>query len=398
MRVEYGRKGSPLNAEDQAFLDALPLEALESGQMSLDALLEVDVYDAATRPSLERQIAICREAGVTVFDGENGSHEVNRNSTLSASIDSAADYFKSASRFGLLSHEQEVNLAKRYAAGRAAAGILGSSLNELSRRRQSTLQRLVREGEEAREELIRCNLRLVVSVSKRLAGRDLELLELIQEGNMGLMHAVEKFDHTKGYKFSTYAVTWIRQYLQRGVANKARTIRVPLDGWLLKSKAAKVTIELEAKLGREPSRSEVAKALNVSQDRLDSLESALRPPRSLDQPLSDDSRQSLTDILEDTRAESPADAAIESLGQMRIGSILAELDDRERQVLELRFGLGTESPKTLEEVAAIFGVTRERVRQIQNHGLVRLRHPSRLSRLIEATSLQEDDSVFVART
>ena len=262
-------------------------------------------------------------------------------------------YLKEIGNVPLLTTEQEVELAKRVEAG----------------------------DEEAKKQLTEANLRLVVSIAKKYVGRGMPFLDLIQEGNMGLMKAVDKFDYTKGYKFSTYATWWIRQAITRGIADTGRTIRVPVHMVETINKTLRMTRTLLQELGREPTPEEVAERLNVSVSRVREVLKISRDPVSLDTPIGEEDDSHLGDFIEDDSALSPADSAAFSMLRAELATALESLTDRERQVVKLRFGLEDGRARTLEEVGKEFNVTRERIRQIEAKALRKLRHPSRSKRL-----------------
>ena len=284
-------------------------------------------------------------------------------------------YLNAAGQFALLTAEEEADLAKRYQAGLHAERMLANG-TRLTPRKRALLARLRLDGERAKDRMVRANLRLVVAQARKFSGRDLDLLELIQEGNLGLMRACEKFDHTKGYKFSTYAVWWIRQALQRGVANKARTIRVPAHIWEIAAKLRRVESELRQKLGRDPTANEVAAKTGISIERLREVHTALRDTISLDRPIGEDGDATMGDLIPDDEASDPAVTAVDADLRARIAEALADLDERERSVLELRYGFIDGRPRTLDEIGAGFGLSRERIRQVEAEALAKLRHPA----------------------
>jgi RNA polymerase primary sigma factor len=288
-------------------------------------------------------------------------------------------YLREIGRVQLLTAEDEVALAKRIAAGQAASealALVGSAHEELALVERRRLQRLVRDGEEAQRQLTRANLRLVVSIAKRYVGRGMMLLDLVQEGNLGLMRAVEKFDHTKGFKFSTYATWWIRQAITRSIADQSRTIRIPVHMVDAMNRVQRCQRQLHTELEREPTVEEIAVLADLSPDRVRDILQLALDPLSLDSPVGEDDAQ-LGDFIEDERAEAPADAATKHLLAGLVDSALHELTERERDVVRMRFGLGYDRPYTLEEVGRAFGVTRERIRQIEAKTLAKLRHPQR---------------------
>lgn len=295
--------------------------------------------------------------------------------------DPVRQYLNAIGRTDLLTPEQEVDLAKRARAGAAARELLatGAGGSEVVAR----LRRVDRDGRRAHERMIQGNLRLVVSVARRYKGRGLDLLDLVQEGNVGLMRAVEKFDHTKGYKFSTYATWWIRQALTRGLADKARTLRLPVHVHETLAKIRWTETKLEQRLGRSANEQELADELGLSIDRLREIKSAARDLVSLDTPVGEDGDATMGQLIADERAVDPEDAA--AFLQMRalVHEALDSLTERERGIMQLRFGLDGRRVHTLEEVGETYDVTRERIRQIETKTLAKLRHPSRSDRLKE---------------
>jgi RNA polymerase primary sigma factor len=295
--------------------------------------------------------------------------------------DPVRQYLREIGNYPLLTAEEEVALAAVMARGREAAASLepaeaGSAPAPLSPATRRRLRRVVTEGEEARRRFIQANLRLVVSIAKRYQALGLPLLDLVQEGNLGLMRAVEKFEHTRGFKFSTYATWWIRQAIGRALADKGRTIRVPVHMVEASRRVAKVTSLLAGSLGREPSVEEIAMHAGMDERTVVDVRGVLPDPVSLQAPVGEGEDAELADVLEDRAATVPFDAAAASLQQRALRVALARLSDRERHVLGLRFGLADGDPRTLEEVGKSFQLTRERIRQIEAKALSKLRHPS----------------------
>jgi RNA polymerase sigma factor (sigma-70 family) len=285
-------------------------------------------------------------------------------------------YLSDIGHFALLSKDDEVRLAQAIERGMAARGELGGCDGELTPARSRELRRVMRQGEDAQQAFVKSNLRLVVSIAKKYQASGLPLLDLIQEGNLGLMHAVEKFDWRKGFKFSTYATWWIRQAITRGIANTGRTIRLPVHAGDTLNRLQKARSRLELKLGRPPTQSELSAEAELPEDKVtEALRFALEP-LSLSEPLRQDGDAELGDVVEDRSAESPFEMAAVSILPYEIARLLDPLDDREREILRLRFGLDCGEPRTLEEVGEYFNLTRERIRQIEARAMSKLRHPS----------------------
>ncbi len=284
-------------------------------------------------------------------------------------------YLNDVGKYGLLTKADEVRLAQSVEAGRDARAELSGG-GELTASRQRELRRLVRHGEEATQTFVKANLRLVVSIAKRYQAAELPLLDLVQEGNLGLIHAVEKFDWRKGFKFSTYATWWIRQAITRGIANTGRTVRLPVHAGDLLNRVVKARARLEGKLGRRPTTAELAEDLGLDEYKVIEVIRYVAEPMSLSEPLRADSDAELGDVVEDPSAVSPFDAAAASLLSGEVAKLLVVLDDRERTILRLRFGLDRGEPRTLDEVGAHFNLTRERIRQIEARAMSKLRHPT----------------------
>jgi RNA polymerase sigma factor (sigma-70 family) len=285
-------------------------------------------------------------------------------------------YLSDIGQYPLLTKDDEARLAQAIEAGNEAAKELEEGGRSLSPARKRELRRLVRAGEEAERTFVQSNLRLVVSIAKKYQASGLPLLDLIQEGNLGLMHAVEKFDWRKGFKFSTYATWWIRQALTRGIANTGRTIRLPVHAGDTLSRLQKARVRLETSLGRPPTLAELAADLEMPEAKVTETLRFAADTLSLSTPLREDGDAELGDMVEDRGAESPFDAAAVSLLPDEIGRLLSPLDEREREILRLRFGLDRGEPRTLEEVGEHFNLTRERIRQIEARAMSKLRHPS----------------------
>ncbi|HEX2038636.1 MAG TPA: sigma-70 family RNA polymerase sigma factor [Acidimicrobiales bacterium] len=284
-------------------------------------------------------------------------------------------YLNDIGKHGLLTKDDEARLGQAIEAAQAAREQLNSaaSLTAAEKRR---LRQAIRDGEKATQIFIESNLRLVVSIAKKYQASDLPLLDLVQEGNLGLMHAVEKFDYRKGFKFSTYATWWIRQAITRGIANTGRTIRLPVHAGDLLSRLKKARVQLELEKGRRPTLGELAKELDMPERQVAEILRYASEPLSLSDPLREDSDTELGDIVEDRGAVSPFEAAAEAMLPEELNRLLAPLGEREREILRLRFGLDRGEPRTLEEVGDRFNLTRERIRQIEARAMSKLRHPS----------------------
>jgi RNA polymerase primary sigma factor len=301
-----------------------------------------------------------------------------------ASADPVRMYLKEIGRVSLLNGEQEVELAKRIEVGTKASERLADAAaagEVLDRNVKLRLQRSARDGEMAKQALTQANLRLVVSIAKRYVGRGMLLLDLIQEGNLGLMRAVEKFDYTKGFKFSTYATWWIRQAITRAIADQARTIRIPVHMVESINKVYRVQRQMMQELEREPTIEELAEKVDMTPQRVRDIQRISQDPLSLDSPVGEEDDSNLGDFIEDQQAEAPAEAAARKMLGDAVIEALDELNDREKQVVRLRFGLDDGQARTLEEVGREFGVTRERIRQIESKTLAKLRHPHRSQKL-----------------
>jgi RNA polymerase sigma factor (sigma-70 family) len=285
-------------------------------------------------------------------------------------------YLTDIGQYPLLTKDDEVRLAQAIEAGTAARQELDEGGRSVSPARKRELRRAVRDGEQAERTFVQSNLRLVVSIAKKYQASGLPLLDLIQEGNLGLMHAVEKFDWRKGFKFSTYATWWIRQALTRGIANTNRTIRLPVHAGDNLARVQKARVRLETAYGRQPTVAELAADLDMGVDKVTEILRFAADTLSLSTPLREDGDAELGDIVEDPSAESPFEAAAESLLPAQISRMMLPLDDREREILALRFGLDRGEARTLEEVGEHFGLTRERIRQIEARAMSKLRHPS----------------------
>jgi RNA polymerase sigma factor (sigma-70 family) len=284
-------------------------------------------------------------------------------------------YLNDVGKYALLTKADEVRLAQIAEAGRNARGELAAN-QALIPSRQRELRRLVRDGEEATDTFVKANLRLVVSIAKKYQATEVSLLDLVQEGNLGLIHAVEKFDWRKGFKFSTYATWWIRQAISRGIANTGRTVRLPVHAGDLLNRVTRTRALLEVKLGRRPTTAELAEDLGVEEHKVVEMIRYVAEPMSLSEPLRIEGDAELIEIVEDRSAVSPFEAAAASLLSGEVAKLLVILDARERTILQLRFGLDCGQPRTLDEVGAHFNLTRERIRQIEARAMSKLRHPT----------------------
>ena len=305
-------------------------------------------------------------------------------STVMLTGDPVRMYLKEIGKVDLLTASEEVNLAMKIEAGTEATQKLEAAENgelKLTRAEQRRLMRIESVGLDAKQQLISANLRLVVSIAKRYVGRGMLFLDLIQEGNLGLIRAVEKFDYTKGFKFSTYATWWIRQAITRAIADQARTIRIPVHMVETINKLIRVQRQLLQDLGRDPTPEEIGAEMGMSPDRVREIQKISQEPVSLETPIGEEEDSQLGDFIEDSTAVAPPEAASDSMLREQLDQVLDSLADRERKVIKFRFGLEDGHPRTLEEVGREFGVTRERIRQIESKTLAKLRHPSRSGRL-----------------
>ena len=344
---------------DEDLLEGIPEEELK-------ATVDVALPKVSTRakPRARKRNA---DANVTMLTG-----------------DPVRMYLKEIGKVPLLTAAEEIDLAMKIEAGVAATEELERAEEEgveLERREKRRLTRVEQVGFDAKQQLIEANLRLVVSIAKRYVGRGMLFLDLIQEGNLGLIRAVEKFDYTKGFKFSTYATWWIRQAITRAIADQARTLRSPGHMVETINKLVRIQRQLLQELGREPTPEEIGKEMGLPAERVREIQKISQEPVSLETPIGEEEDSQLGDFIEDDAAVVPPDAASFSMLQEQLGKVLEGLAERERKVISLRFGLEDGHPRTLEEVGREFGVTRERIRQIESKTLAKLRHPSRSSKL-----------------
>jgi RNA polymerase primary sigma factor len=328
----------------------------------------VDLADEATQGN--------EENAFTLKASEEDDAPVQTVMTAGATADPVKDYLKQIGRVALLNAELEVELATRVEVGLFAEEKLKHE-KKLDKKYKRELEFLVQDGKRAKNHLLEANLRLVVSLAKRYTGRGMLFLDLIQEGNLGLIRAVEKFDYTKGYKFSTYATWWIRQAITRAMADQARTIRIPVHMVEVINKLARVQRQMLQDLGREPTPEELAKELDMTPEKVVEVQKYGREPISLHTPLGEEGDSEFGDLIEDSEAVVPADAVSFTLLQEQLHSVLDTLSEREAGVVAMRFGLTDGQPKTLDEIGKVYGVTRERIRQIESKTMSKLRHPSR---------------------
>ncbi len=359
-------------------LDDVDVDVLESVED-----IVADVAEAVDITAVEIDLAVEEVEEVVVPGGgfvlkNNEDDDIPAQTTTitGATADPVKDYLKQIGKVALLNAELEVELAKRIEAGLFAEEKLAGK-RQLSKDLERDLRWVVKDGQKAKSHLLEANLRLVVSLAKRYTGRGMQFLDLIQEGNLGLIRAVEKFDYTKGYKFSTYATWWIRQAITRAMADQARTIRIPVHMVEVINKLARVQRQLLQDLGREPTPEELARELDMTPEKVVEVQKYGREPISLSTPLGEDGDSEFGDLIEDTEAVVPADAVGFTMLQRELERILGSLHPREAGVIKSRFGLGDGVQKTLDQIGEEFGVTRERIRQIESKTMSKLRHPSR---------------------
>jgi RNA polymerase primary sigma factor len=357
--------GAP--AAEPADLEDVALEDLADPSADLTVAVELGAEGEVGGPEVEAFV---------IADDDEEDAPAQQVATAGATADPVKDYLKQIGKVALLNAEQEVELAKRIEAGLFAEDKLncGEKLGPKVRRE---LEWIAEDGRRAKNHLLEANLRLVVSLAKRYTGRGMLFLDLIQEGNLGLIRAVEKFDYTKGYKFSTYATWWIRQAITRAMADQARTIRIPVHMVEVINKLARVQRQMLQDLGREPTPEELAKELDMTPEKVVEVQKYGREPISLHTPLGEDGDSEFGDLIEDSEAVVPADAVSFTLLQEQLHSVLDTLSEREAGVVSMRFGLTDGQPKTLDEIGKVYGVTRERIRQIESKTMSKLRHPSR---------------------
>ncbi len=317
------------------------------------------------------------EPAVSGDDDEDRPAAVRGAAAVGASADPVKDYLKQIGKVPLLNARQEVELAKRIEAGLFAEEKLAEGSGVLRADQSLDLELVAEDGRRAKDHLVEANLRLVVSLARRYTGRGMLFLDLIQEGNLGLIRGVEKFDYTRGYKFSTYATWWIRQAITRAMADQARTIRLPVHIVEAIGRLARVQRQMLQDLGRDPTPDELAAELDMTPERLVEVQRYGREPISLHLPLGEDGDSEFGDLIEDSEAIQPGEAVSFTLLQEQLHSVLGTLSEREAGVVSMRFGLTDGQPKTLDEIGKVYGVTRERIRQIESNTMSKLRHPSR---------------------
>jgi RNA polymerase primary sigma factor len=338
---------------------------------------------------MDAVLQVFNDEGIEIVEPSEEDEDPNRQAMLrreeelalkAPTNDPVRMYLKEIGKVPLLTAEEEVDLAKRIEAGLFASEKLATT-RKIADKTRKDLEAIERDGQLAKKKLVEANLRLVVSIAKRYVGRGMLFLDLIQEGNLGLIRAVEKFDYTKGYKFSTYATWWIRQAITRAIADQARTIRIPVHMVETINKLIRIQRQLLQDLGREPTPEEIAKEMDLTPDKVREILKVSQEPVSLETPIGEEEDSHLGDFIEDSDAVVPVDAASFILLQEQLDSVLHTLSEREKKVIQLRFGLTDGHPRTLEEVGREFGVTRERIRQIESKTLSKLRHPSRSQKL-----------------
>lgn len=358
-------------------LEEVELEDLDA--LVAEVVIDEPVEDKANAPrvvNLAEESSGNEENAFTLKASEEDDAPAQTVMTAGATADPVKDYLKQIGRVALLNAELEVELATRIEAGLFAEEKLATD-KKLDKKLKRELEWIAEDGKRAKNHLLEANLRLVVSLAKRYTGRGMLFLDLIQEGNLGLIRAVEKFDYTKGYKFSTYATWWIRQAITRAMADQARTIRIPVHMVEVINKLARVQRQMLQDLGREPTPEELAKELDMTPEKVVEVQKYGREPISLHTPLGEEGDSEFGDLIEDSEAVVPADAVSFTLLQEQLHAVLDTLSEREAGVVAMRFGLTDGQPKTLDEIGKVYGVTRERIRQIESKTMSKLRHPSR---------------------
>jgi RNA polymerase primary sigma factor len=362
------------DVDGEVLKEAAELEAdLEAGLAEDLAAVEAEDSDKETTDGAASAEG---DEAFVISDVDDTDEPIQTVTVAGATADPVKDYLKQIGKVSLLNAEQEVELAKRIEAGLFAEEMLAET-PKLDKKTRLDLEWIATDGRRAKNHLLEANLRLVVSLAKRYTGRGMLFLDLIQEGNLGLIRAVEKFDYTKGYKFSTYATWWIRQAITRAMADQARTIRIPVHMVEVINKLARVQRQMLQDLGREPTPEELARELDMTPEKVVEVQKYGREPISLHTPLGEEGDSEFGDLIEDSEAIVPSDAVSFTLLQEQLESVLDTLSDREAGVVRMRFGLTDGQPKTLDEIGKVYGVTRERIRQIESKTMSKLRHPSR---------------------
>ena len=401
---------APPDGVDRSEWDSLVARGRASGEVHAEEVahalrhveLTEDVLDDVTRSFAGAGIAVDERIELEDLTPHDGTERLTRDEALDAderllrrrrkrrrraaraeagTSDTVRLYLREIGEVELLTAEDERRLAQLIEAGHRAAEQIDAGVGDPSEQRR--LMRAVERGQRAKSELTQANLRLVVSIAKRYSGRGMQLLDLIQEGNLGLMRAVDKFDHTKGFKFSTYATWWIRQAITRSIADQARTIRIPVHMVEHMNRVTRTRRQMHQELEREPTVDELAAKLQMEPEKVRDLLRYAQDPLSLDSPVGEEDESNLGDFIEDLNGERPADAATRVMLHHAVDEVLGELTEREQEIVRMRFGLDGSQAKTLEEVGRDFGVTRERIRQIEAKTLAKLRHPHRSQRLRE---------------
>ncbi|WP_406313114.1 RNA polymerase sigma factor [Streptosporangium sp. NBC_01639] len=377
-------KPKPAGGEDDEVIDLEDDVEIEDFEIEVEVETEGEAEvetEAETETETEEEPKVevvgQNEDEVLILSDDDDDAPVAQVAAAGATADPVKDYLKQIGKVPLLNAEQEVELAKRIEAGLFAEEQLGTDGPRLPVDVRAELEWIAEDGRRAKNHLLEANLRLVVSLAKRYTGRGMLFLDLIQEGNLGLIRAVEKFDYTKGYKFSTYATWWIRQAITRAMADQARTIRIPVHMVEVINKLARVQRQMLQDLGREPTPEELARELDMTPEKVVEVQKYGREPISLHTPLGEEGDSEFGDLIEDSEAIVPADAVSFTLLQEQLHSVLDTLSEREAGVVSMRFGLTDGQPKTLDEIGKVYGVTRERIRQIESKTMSKLRHPSR---------------------
>jgi RNA polymerase primary sigma factor len=386
---------------DAIDIDEVVLEDVVAGELVVDPAVTADVVvdleteevvltvskkrtlddvDESTFEPVEvakLETELTEDQGFTLSEADDADEPEQQVMAAGATADPVKDYLKQIGKVALLNAEQEVELAKRIEAGLFADEKINDDHVKIKASQAEDFSWIAEDGRRAKNHLLEANLRLVVSLAKRYTGRGMLFLDLIQEGNLGLIRAVEKFDYTKGYKFSTYATWWIRQAITRAMADQARTIRIPVHMVEVINKLARVQRQMLQDLGREPTPEELARELDMTPEKVVEVQKYGREPISLHTPLGEDGDSEFGDLIEDSEAVVPADAVSFTLLQEQLHDVLDTLSEREAGVVSMRFGLTDGQPKTLDEIGKVYGVTRERIRQIESKTMSKLRHPSR---------------------